>query len=149
METLIQSLKQLQADVATMYSQAHGYHWNVEGILFTQYHKFFEDIYSDVYDSIDPISENIRKLGGYAQFSLHEWANTSKITNVMPENTSPLDMTKHLVESNNVVLTDLLEAFALADEANEQGVANFLAERIDKHQFWNWWLTSSLKNSIG
>ena len=46
----------LQSMVAKMYVQAHGYHWNIEGQDFKQYHEFLLEIYEDVYDSIDPIS---------------------------------------------------------------------------------------------
>ena len=55
-------------------------------------------------------------------------------------------------ESGLVVLSDINEAmlvalnntFAAADAAGEQGVANFIAERIDAHQKISWMLKSSL-----
>ena len=59
---LVESLKKLQADVVAAYFQIHGYHWNVEGVLFPEMHAKFLEIYEDVYDSIDDISENIRKI---------------------------------------------------------------------------------------
>ena len=34
-------LQQLLADVVGMYHKAHGYHWNVEGQDFSQYHSLF------------------------------------------------------------------------------------------------------------
>ena len=42
---LINLLKQYLANTVVYKSVAHGYHWNVEGPLFTQYHAFFEKIY--------------------------------------------------------------------------------------------------------
>ena len=41
----------------------------------------------------------------------------------------------------------LKNAFDVANQENEQGIANFIAERIDKHQKWNWQLKSSLMSS--
>jgi DNA-binding ferritin-like protein len=33
----------------------------------------------------------------------------------------------------------------MADNSREQGVANFLAERIDQHQKWHWQLKAVVK----
>jgi len=70
---LINKLKTLQADIVTAYFQVHGYHWNVEGMLFPEMHSKFLEIYEDVYSSIDDISEMLRKLGETAPFQLGEF----------------------------------------------------------------------------
>jgi hypothetical protein len=49
-----------------------------------------------------------------------------------------------LLSANEVVLNELIEAFTCATEMNQQGIANFIAERIDNHQKWKWQLSSSL-----
>lgn len=49
-----------------------------------------------------------------------------------------------LYATNQCVLTSLNSAFQIANATNEQGVANFLAERIDNHQKWAWQLSASL-----
>ena len=72
MDELKTSIKVLLANATVMYYKAHQFHWNVEGSDFTQYHEFFGDLYTDVYDSIDPIAENLRKLDEYAPVSLDE-----------------------------------------------------------------------------
>ena len=73
MMDLVQRLKILQADVVTAYFQIHGYHWNVEGMLFPEMHAKFLEIYEDVYESIDDISEMLRKLGEPAPFQLNDF----------------------------------------------------------------------------
>lgn len=141
---LADELKVLQANVFAMYSQAHGYHWNVTGPLFKQYHAFFLEIYEDVYDQIDAISENIRKLGEKAPFGARVWLQNA---NIMIDDSESLDddqMLKELVKTNAALIEQLLHVFEVADDENEQGIANYIAERIDKHQFWNWQLTASL-----
>ena len=42
---LTKSLKTLLSDIVTFYFMAHGFHWNVEGSDFSQYHGLFADIY--------------------------------------------------------------------------------------------------------
>jgi starvation-inducible DNA-binding protein len=144
MSALTDDLKTLMADAVTMYFVAHGYHWNVEGQDFSQYHDLFADIYEDVYSSIDPIAENLRKLDEYAPFTLSKFTDlrTVESVEVKPE---PKAMAKALLKVNDGVLVTIGKAFASATKANEQGIANFLAERENMHKKWHWQLTASTK----
>ncbi len=144
MSTLTNDLKTLLSDSVTMYFVAHGYHWNVEGSDFSQYHSLFADIYEDVYSSIDPIAENLRKLDEYAPFTLSKFIDlrTVESVEVAP---NPKAMAKALLKVNEGVLVTIGKAFASATKANEQGIANFLAEREDMHKKWHWQLTASTK----
>ena len=144
MKELTQSLKKLLSDVVTFYFMAHGYHWNVEGQDFAQYHALFETIYSDAYVSIDPIAENIRKLDDYAPFSLSKFSELTSVPfkNVDPE---PKAMAKALLKANDSVLESLKQSFDSAQSADEQGIMNFLADRIDMHMKWAWQLRASTK----
>lgn len=144
MSELTTSLKTLLADVVSVYFQAHGYHWNVEGQDFSQYHALFGTIAEDVYSSIDPVAENIRKLDDYAPFMLTKLADlaTVEYKSVKPE---PKAMAEALLKSNDQLINSLTEVFSKADKANEQGIANFISERIDMHQKWSWQLRASAK----
>lgn len=144
MDDLIKSLKVLVADVVTFYFMAHGYHWNVEGPDFSQYHGLFSDIYEDAYGSIDPIAENIRKLDDYAPFSLKKFNELTTVTFKDVEPT-PKAMAKALLSANEAVIKTLNDTFKKAVKADEQGIANFLSERIDMHQKWAWQLRASTK----
>lgn len=132
------------ADSVTMYFVAHGYHWNVEGSDFSQYHSLFADIYEDVYSSIDTIAEDLRKLDEYAPFTLSKFIDlrTVESVEVAP---NPKAMAKALLKVNEGVLKTIGKAFAAAIAADEQGIANFLAERDDMHKKWSWQLKASTK----
>jgi DNA-binding ferritin-like protein len=49
-----------------------------------------------------------------------------------------------LLKANEEVLATLDMAFKVANAENEQGVANFIAERIDSHKKWSWQLRESI-----
>jgi starvation-inducible DNA-binding protein len=143
-DALIKALKEAMADVITFYFMAHGYHWNVEGQDFSQYHNLFGDIYEDVYGSIDPLAENIRKMDDYAPFSLQKFIDLRNVEfkDVDP---SPKAMAKSLLSANETVIDTLNSAFDAAEEQNEQGIMDFLASRIDMHKKWAWQLRASTK----
>jgi len=144
MEAIVKALKVLVSDVVTFYFMAHGYHWNVEGSDFSQYHALFSEIYEDAYGSIDLIAENIRKLDDYAPFSLQKFLDlrTLDFKYVQP---NPKAMAKSLLTANEALLKSLKKAFDEAQKKDEQGIMNFLADRIDNHNKWSWQLRASTK----
>ena len=148
MEALIKVLKELQADVMNMYAQSHGYHWNVEGRMFKQDHAFFLEIYEDLFDSVDTYAENIRKLGAKAPFGLTQLRANSDIQINDSLTLSSTQMIVELIKTNNHIITKLKSACEVADASREQGILNFFADRLDKHEFWNWQLTSTVKTTI-
>jgi starvation-inducible DNA-binding protein len=141
---LVDELQTLQADLVVFGFKAWGYHWNVESIDFPQYHGFFGEIYDDVIDSIDPVAENIRKVGQYAPFKLASFQKLTgqKDTTVKPD---PKAMATDLREANADLLNQLDATFKVATAENQQGIANFIAERIDQHEKWAWQLSASTK----
>lgn len=141
---LTDALRGLLADTVSFYLRAHGYHWNVTGPDFSQYHSLFADIYEDVYGSVDPIAENIRKLGGIAPFRLIDFMTLRTLNDDVSPSTEPFDMAANLAAANDTMIAVLNNAFAVANSVNEQGIANFLAERIDQHKKWAWQLKASV-----
>ena len=148
MNTLIDMLKTWQANTIVFKSTAHGFHWNVEGPLFTQYHAFFKEIYEDVDDTIDIISEWLRKFDVQAPYTLQDFIATNTYGDVQVDSNSPLTMSRQLLLMNEKMISDIKIMFDQATLDKEQGLANFLADRQDKHEFWSWWLRSSLKPTI-
>jgi starvation-inducible DNA-binding protein len=145
MDELKTSIKVLLANATVMYYKTHQFHWNVEGIEFTQYHEFFGDLYTDVYESIDPTAELLRKLDEYTPVSLDE---LFKFKTIKEETTRVVllsDILDSLLKANQEVLTSLNMVFDLATKNKKQGIANFVADRIDTHEKHAWFLRASAK----
>ena len=138
-------LQELLANTVVFYFAAHRAHWNVEGVDFTEYHDLFAKIYEDAYDSIDPLAEIIRKMGAFPP-SLDETEDMASIEDDSATSDSR-QLALDLYTKNYGLITMLKSAFNVANSANEQGVANFIAGRIDMHQTWDWQLTASLRAS--
>lgn len=143
MEQLILDLKELQSMAMKMYAQAHGYHWNVTGRMFKQDHAFFLEIYEDIFDSIDPYAENMRKLGAKVPFGLDQLQQNSVLSINDSFQLNGEQMLTELAKTNIQIIDKLKNACDSADAAREQSILNFLADRLDKHEFWQWQLTSS------
>jgi starvation-inducible DNA-binding protein len=138
---LAEKLAVCLSDTVTYKFLAQGYHWNVKGPQFPQFHEFFEELYEDADSAIDPLAENIRKLGYDSPFTLEDFCSLTNL-HFNPVSGDPIEMAKNLFEANIILKECLTEAFKLADNCNEQGVADFLAGRIDLHGKYVWQLST-------
>jgi starvation-inducible DNA-binding protein len=141
---LADSLKTLLATNFAYYLKAHGFHWNVEGPDFSELHGFFQEIYEDAYSALDPTAEYIRYLGEYSPASLERFSELTEISGQTKIPRARL-MLEELKVNNDQMLELLSRCFDEANNDNEQGIANFLAERLSAHGKYRWQLTSYLK----
>jgi starvation-inducible DNA-binding protein len=143
---LADSLKTLLATEYAFVIKAQFFHWNVEGPDFAQLHEFFGDLYEEVYDnSIDKTAEYIRTLDDYAPGSFERFLELSRISG-QPKVPRARLMIEELLANNEQMIELLNETFAVAEQENQQGIANFIAERIDAHGKHGWMLRSFLKD---
>lgn len=139
---LVSQLKDALGDAVVMSFLARGAHWNVQGVNFQQFHDFFGSIYEDLTDSIDPIAENIRKVNASAPFLLTDFIEADYPEGYNTASVDPTELSTVLYKANCDTKESLQGAFDAATAANEQGIANFLAERLDMHSKWQWQLRS-------
>jgi len=143
---LADALKILLATEYAFSLKAQLFHWNVEGPDFAQLHEFFGNLYEEVYNnSIDKTAEYIRALGDYAPGSYERFAELTIIKGQVKIPRARL-MIEELLANNGQLLELLNECFATAESENQQGIANFIAERIDAQQKHGWMLRSFLKD---
>jgi starvation-inducible DNA-binding protein len=144
MDELIKAMKIALASEFSYYLKVYFYHWNVEGPDFKEYHDLFGGIYEEVFEAVDPFAENIRKLGGYTPGSFTRFSMLSQIddeTEIQP----PMVMMQELLADGEKMVKLLKMVYDLAEANGQNGVSNFLAERMDAHQKHNWMLRATLK----
>jgi len=128
----------------SFYVKAHGFHWNVEGPDFLQYHDLFGKIYEEVYSSIDDFAEKIRSLGTYVPASYTRFDMLTKVedeTQILPKDA----MVKELLLDNGKMIVILRKLFQVSEAAGEHGFSDFVAGRMDAHSKHSWMLRASAK----
>jgi starvation-inducible DNA-binding protein len=144
MEKLVEQMKILLASNFALYLKTHGFHWNVEGPNFPQYHEFFEDLYNDIWLATDRIAEEIRTLDSYAPGSLSRLHNLSIVDDQIGVPTA-ISMIKELIIDNNHLVDQLRKTQKMAEEMGIIGLSNFLQDRIDIHSKHLWMLKATTK----
>ena len=143
---LSDDLKTLLATQYAFVIKAQFFHWNVEGSDFSQLHKFFGKIYEEVNDAIDATAEYIRIMEEYTPGSFERFQELSLITGQIKVPRARL-MLQELLADNQVVIDLLNQCFASAEQENQQGIADFIAGRIDAQGKHGWMLKAFLKDN--
>ena len=144
---LADALKTLLATEYAFVIKAQLFHWNVEGPDFAQLHEFFGGIYEEVYDnSIDRTAEYIRTLEDYTPGSFERFQELSIISGQTKIPRARL-MIEELLANNGQMIDLLNKTFEIAQNEKQEGIANFIAERIDAHGKHGWMLRSFLKDA--
>ena len=143
---LVDNMKTLLGSSVSLYIKSANFHWNVEGPDFPEYHEFFGEYYADVYGTIDTIAEYIRALDSYTPASLKRFQELSFIPDQTMQQ-APMGMFQELFNDNATFISFLNSTFDVATGERQQGIANFIAERIDAHQKHQWMIRSILKST--
>lgn len=141
---LSDNLKVLLASTQSFAIKSQNFHWNVEGSNFPQYHEFFNTLYDDVSETIDPIAEYIRILGHYTPGSLTRYAELS----IIQDQTKIPRAELMFVESLQDCEAMLQLVTAMFDEAaneKQHGIENYMAELQDLYGKKAWFIRSILK----
>jgi len=142
---LVDDLKVLLATQYAFVIKSQFFHWNVEGLDFAQLHEFFGDIYEEVYDNaIDQTAEFIRILDDYTPGSFERFAELSLVPGQTKVPRARL-MIQELLADSQTLIDHLNQCFAAAEAENQQGIADFVAGRIDAMGKHRWQLRSFLR----
>ena len=144
MEQLIEQLKVILGTNFALYLKSHGFHWNIEGANFPQYHDFLNGFYTEVWNQNDDIAEHIRQLDSYAPGSLErmlELADLEESQNIP----MALAMMTELKRDNDRFIIHLRAGIVAAEQADEPAVGNFLQDLLGAHQKKAWMLRSIIK----
>lgn len=144
MEELIDAMKRYFATHFQYYTKAHGFHANVVGPDFTEFHMLFGEIYEDAQDAIDDVAEHIRAIEGIAPFAL---ARIAELGSIEDSNEAPkaMKMVEELLADSQIVCDHIEECHDIATEYKKYGLINFLEGRLDIHAKLMWKLRSTLE----
>jgi starvation-inducible DNA-binding protein len=138
---LIVEMKKLLASTFSFYLKAHGFHWNVMGSNFPQYHDFLGDVYEMAHGEVDDIAEQIRQLGSFSPASYDRFSSLTLVADELgiPE---PLDMMIKLRSDNQTLMGQIGLCNKMAEDSNKIGLANFLQDLMMHHSKLGWKLSS-------
>lgn len=145
---LVDDLKTLLATSFAYSLKTANYHWNIEGEDFIAFHPWLGELYGDVYGTVDRLAEYIRTLQAYTPASLIRFQELSKVKDQIEVVQYPV-IFEQLLNDTMLLINMLNTTFDSAVAERQQGIANYMAERLDAMQKYAWQLRATLKPVAG
>jgi starvation-inducible DNA-binding protein len=137
---LAKELNRLVADAFTLYVKTRNFHWHVSGPNFRDYHLLLDEQAEQIFGTIDPLAERVRKLGQPTLRSIGHIAQLSRIKDNDAEFVSPFQMLCELLEDNKAMAHAMRQAHVLCDTHGDAATASLLETYIDETERRTWYL---------
>jgi starvation-inducible DNA-binding protein len=134
------ALNALAADMFALYVKTKNFHWHVSGPHFRDYHLLLDEQGDQIFATIDPIAERVRKVGGTTLRSVGHIGRLQRILDNDAEYVTPLDMLAELREDNKQIITSLRQAHNVCDEHADVATASLIEVWIDEAERRTWFL---------
>lgn len=124
------------------------YHWNVEGIHFSEYHSFFAEVYAEYDDQIDKLAEFIRIVSGtktYVEMLSQDVHNNMTISPDHTTGSDVVNMTTQVEMINSTLITEFKQLNDAAETEGHVGLANYCADRLESLTKLDWKLKAMTK----
>ncbi len=142
-QKMVTLLNTLLADEFVLYVKTLKCHWNVQGIVFHDFHAMFKEQYEKLFELVDLIAERARALGAPALGSLKEFSSITQLQEMDKAKLSPIEMIKILLADHENIIHTIRKDIEIANSLNDQGTSNFLQDLIIKHEKLAWMLRAT------
>jgi len=134
------ALNQLLADAFALYVKTKNFHWHVSGPHFRDYHLLLDEQATQIFATIDPIAERVRKLGSPTLRSIGGIARLQRIEDSDTADLAAKAMLSELLKDNRRLVNEMQASRSLCDEAGDVATASLLETWIDEAEGRVWFL---------
>jgi len=135
-----EAVNPLIADAFALYVKTKNFHWHLSGVHFRDFHLLFDEQAEALLESIDPLAERARKLGGTTVRSISHISGLQTIRDDNDEFVSPDEMIHRLLADNQQIAKAQRAAIDVCDENRDTPTGNLLQEILDGTERRIWFL---------
>jgi starvation-inducible DNA-binding protein len=145
---VVESLRRQVANAFVLYANYKHYHWQTYGPLFRDLHKLFDEFAEAVLETVDDLAERVRMIGQDPPAHPIEMMDLASVSAVS-SHLSPHDMIQEADRNELIVVKEMREAAALADEHGDPGTVDIFSRFVQIHEKHEWWLRDILRKRDG
>ena len=147
-DEVVQSLQTQVANAFILYLNYKHYHWQTFGPLFRDLHRLFDELATEVYETIDELAERVRMIGQNPVSHVEDFLETATVKPAKKGN----NMRQMIQEADGNLLTvikEMREAVNTASDKNDPGTADVMTRFVQIHEKHEWWLRDILEKRDG
>ena len=134
------TLRQLLADVFSLYVKTKNFHWHMTGRHFRDYHLLLDEQAAQIFEMTDEIAERARKIGGYTLRSIGDIARHQRLKDHDDGSVSPREMLLVLRDDNSQLVAFLRVTHELCAGHNDVATLSLIESWMDETERRAWFL---------
>ena len=139
------ALAGLLADVFAIYMKTKNFHWHMSGSHFREYHHMLDKQGEQIFASIDPLAERVRKIGGTTIHSIGQINALQTIRDDNDEFVSPGEMMRRLMEDHAQYAKMIRSAHEVCERCHDVATASLLETLLDETERRKWFLFETVQ----
>ena len=141
------ALRELLADVFSLYIKTKNFHWHIAGPHFRDYHLLLDEQAGQIFAMADDIAERARKVGGSTLHSIGDIARHQRLKDNDEETVGPENMLVELRDDNLQLARFLRLAHELCAAHNDVATTSLIETWIDETERRAWFLREVLSEA--
>ena len=141
------ALNGLVADAFALYVKTKNFHWHMSGPHFRDYHLMLDEHADQIFASIDPLAERVRKLGQRTLHSIGHIAARKSIADNDNDFVPPAMMLTELITDNKAMAASMRAAHEVCDDNKDVASASLLEVYIDETERRVWFLFEAARGA--
>lgn len=138
------ALNKLLADEYVLVTKTRYYHWNIVGPNFSELHKFYEEQYEELSETVDEIAERVRALGRFAEGRIGAFLEISSLEE-QGLVTRQEEQIRNLLHDHEAIIREIRALLPkISDEYHDEGTADFVTGIMEQHEKMAWMLRAYL-----
>src|SRR5215510_7125912 len=139
-QSVVEALNPLIADAFALYTKTKNFHWHIASSHFRDYHLLLDEQADSIFESIDPLAERVRRIGGTTIRSVAHIAQLQTIADDNNDFVPAERMIEELINDNRQVAERQREAIEVAEKNRDTPTSNILQDILDKTEKRIWFL---------
>lgn len=137
---VVEAVNPIIADSFALYAKTKNFHWHLAGSHFRDYHLLFDKQAAAILESIDPLAERMRKIGGTTIRSITHISHLQTISDDNDDFVPPAEMVQRLLADNRHIAERQRAAINVCEDNDDSPTSNLLQEILDQTERRIWFL---------
>ena len=137
---VVEAVNPIIADAFSLYVKTKNFHWHVSGSHYRDYHLLLDEQAEALLESIDPLAERVRRIGGTTIRSISHIAQLQAIADNNEDFVPPDQMIQELISDNRHIAESQRAAIDICENNRDTPTSNVLQDLLDQTERRIWFL---------
>ncbi len=139
-KNVVNAVNPLIADAFALYTKTKNFHWHLCGSHFRDYHLMFDEQADAIFESIDILSERVRRVGGTTIRSISHISQLQTIKDNNDDFVPADEMIAELLSDNLHIAKNQRQAIETTEKNRDTPTSNLLQDQLDQTERRIWFL---------